>query len=430
VVGGRVMTRLRAWASSYVVLRFTQYGLLFLNGVLVSRALGPAGRARYVLPLVLSATVFALLHLSVETAAGRLVGRREATPAEVTRVLAALLLLTGIVGAGVVLAVGALGRESLLAGAKMSTVVVAAAAVLAQAMQSAGYILLILGALRHYAAIVATSAAVQVLFVVGLLAFSKMTPTLAALAALLGFTWSSVLMMLSVGSRLGFRALIPAPSREHVRLLMHAAIRMHPLSLALELGPRIDLLIVGALATPRQAGEYSLALTLSDGALLASWTASSAAIAQVAANTREAAIYFVRSFTARNVRLACGAAVVGSLLAYPIVVQLYGPSWKGAVVPIIILIGASIATTAEDPARLLLMRLWRPELLSGVAVVGVAINVVATIALFHVLGLAGAALASVLAYWIYALAVLAIFGRVAGVHAITLRTLTGLRRGT
>src|SRR5947208_4591042 len=63
--------------------RTAQYGLAFLSGIIITRQLGPTGRAGYALPLALTAIVWVVLHLSIEAAAQRLLGRREATLGEV-----------------------------------------------------------------------------------------------------------------------------------------------------------------------------------------------------------------------------------------------------------------------------------------------------------------------------------------------------------
>src|SRR5947209_8113517 len=68
--------------------RAAQYGLAFLAGIIITRELGPSGRAGYALPLALSSTVWIATHLSIEAAAQRLLGRREATLREVARLLA------------------------------------------------------------------------------------------------------------------------------------------------------------------------------------------------------------------------------------------------------------------------------------------------------------------------------------------------------
>src|SRR5439155_16415609 len=47
-----------------LIFRAMQYGLAFLAGVIVTRALGPSGRAAYVLPLAFTATIVVLIHLS------------------------------------------------------------------------------------------------------------------------------------------------------------------------------------------------------------------------------------------------------------------------------------------------------------------------------------------------------------------------------
>src|SRR5215218_8931008 len=90
--------------------RAAQYGLAFLSGIIITRALGPAGRAGYALPLALSATVWVALNLSIEAAAQRLLGRREATLKEVAGFLAAATLAISAFAVAIAIVVGMLVR--------------------------------------------------------------------------------------------------------------------------------------------------------------------------------------------------------------------------------------------------------------------------------------------------------------------------------
>ncbi|HYF28076.1 MAG TPA: hypothetical protein VD931_20195, partial [Baekduia sp.] len=88
----------------------------------MTRALGPELRAQYALPLVLSLVVWAVTNLSLDTASGRLLARREASLTEITRLLSSATLVLGTGGALIALGIGLAVREDLLSGASTTAV--------------------------------------------------------------------------------------------------------------------------------------------------------------------------------------------------------------------------------------------------------------------------------------------------------------------
>jgi Na+-driven multidrug efflux pump len=106
------------------------------------------------------------------------------------------------------------------------------------------------------------------------------------------------------------------------------------------------------------------------------------------------------------VRQSFAAALVLSvpvaLFAYPFVVLVYGDSWRGSALPFVILLVALLALVIESPVRNLLLRIGRPLSISVAAIGAMLVNVALNLALLRVLGLAGAALASTVSYWLAA----------------------------
>jgi len=404
-----------------MILRLAQYGLLFVSALLVARDLGPDDRARYALPLALAAGVASLLHLSLEGAAGRLLARDEATAAQLTRALAGCTVLLGAISLLVALVASAVARQDLLAGASQTTVLLAVATIpFLFAIQMAGYMLMVLGGLRAYAIAAASAASGQLALVGVLVAFGDLTVATATFATLLGFAATGVGMVFALGRVVGGRALVPAFDRELPRQLVVIGLSMHGGSVALQLGGRVDLLIVGGMTSTREVGLYSLAVTLSDAVFLASRTLAMTALERQVGDEEAAAISYTVDFTRRSLRFAFAAAAGACAVAYPLILLLYGTAWKGTVLPFVVLVVATIAIALEAPTRSLLMRIARPLWVSVLACSSLALNIVLTVMLIPPLGIIGAALGSVGAYWAYALATAAVFARVAHVPITTL----------
>src|SRR3954466_10763929 len=137
--------------GGYLALRLAQYGVIFVSSVVLARALGPSDRGQYALALALASNVWILSHLSLEGAAGRLLGRGEATFDELTRFLTAAVLLLGVLGAALALLLGLANADSLLAGAGSTTIALASLTVPCLLVnQMAGYMLLLDGLLGGY----------------------------------------------------------------------------------------------------------------------------------------------------------------------------------------------------------------------------------------------------------------------------------------
>jgi O-antigen/teichoic acid export membrane protein len=413
--------------AGYVALRAVQYGVLFLSALVVARELGPAGRAQYALPLALATVVLGICHLTLEGAAGRLLARKEASLHELVSLLSATTLLVSAVAVVVTTAVGYALAEPVLAGASHTTVLLAALVVpFMLASQVAGELLLRLGVLRRFAVVALASATLQLALVVVLAAASVLTPERAMLTTLIGFAVAGVATAAILAGVSGLSALRPRLASKLTRRVVSAALAFHPGTIALQLGARIDLLIVGGLTSARDAGLYSLSLTLADSVFLASYTLSQTALrTQTAAEEPEAA-RFTFDFTRQALYLSLAAAALASALAYPFITLVYGSEWRGSVIPFVILVTATIAITLEAPVRALLMRLTRPSALSLLACAGLIFNIAATIALIEALGIAGAALASMAAFWIYAFAILKLAARETG---IPLKAIFGAPRG-
>jgi stage V sporulation protein B len=384
--------------------RAAQYGLAFLSGIIITRALGPSGRAGYALPLALSSTVWVALHLSIEAAAQRLLGRREATLREVAGFLAAATIGISVVAVTITIVVGMAVRSDLLADASQLNVILAAATIpFSLVGQMAAALLFRLGALRAYGLIVAASGGLQLALAISFALAWHIDPTVALVITLVVIAASGIAMCAVLAGYTGAGALVPRTSRALARTAFGAGLKLHASSLALYLNLKIDLLLVSALMNPRETGLYSLSATLADLVFVATSTVSLSALqTQVEAEEAIAAEYTV-SFTRQTFALSVVVAAVAAAGAYPFVLIAYGPTWTPSVAPFAVLTLAAIALGIENPARNLLIRIGRPTAISICAIAALVINIAGNLALIPPLGIVGSALASVVSYWVAAL---------------------------
>jgi O-antigen/teichoic acid export membrane protein len=398
----------------FVAVRFAQYGVVFVSTVIVARILEPAGRAEYAVPLALAGVIASVVHLSLDGAAGRILGRREATAAEVSRGLAFMTLVLSAVGLLACVALGLLGRD-LFGEASTATILLAAATIpFVLVVQMVGYMLIVEGRLRAFAVAGLSASVLQLLAVIALWAADALTPASAVGAALAFYAANAVALAVVHGRGKGAHVLAPRLAPGLGRNLLSSGLAFHAGSVALQAGVRMDLLLVGVLTDERETGWYSLAVTLSESTFLVLRMLAMTAIKRQTWDEQSVSVEYTYSFTRQTLSLAVGLAVLSSLLAYPFVTFVYGDEWAGAVVPLILLIVATTATTVEGPARAMLGRIGSPSRISALAVGGLVLNLALTALLVPAIGIAGAGVASLIAFWLYAVAIASMLARMTG----------------
>lgn len=381
--------------------RIVQFAFLFLLSLVAARALGPDGRGQYALALNLATMIWVVSHLSVEQSVARMMARKEASPAELAHLGSLFAITLGLAGMAITLAIGLPARHALLGDASPATVILAAATIpftLIGQMSTA--LLLRMGRLREYGWIIAVGAAIQFLLVLGLETGAGLTPQLAMLAALLTIAGVAIALACALGRRVGFGALTPVADRRLVRSALHVGIRLQPASVALWLNLKIDLFLVGLLATTEQAGLYSLSVTLADIVFTAVATVGLGALETQTQAEAKAAISYTADFISQNLLVATLLGLLAAAVAYPFIVYVYGAEWEGSVVPFVLLMPAVAALAVEGPARDLLIRIASPLVISAAAAAGLALNVALNFVLIPAIGIAGASLASVISYWV------------------------------
>ncbi len=396
-----------------LLLRTSQYFFFFLGGIIVARALGPELRGQYSLALALGLLAWAFVNLSLDTASGRLLGRQEATLVEVARALSTATLVLGGIGGLATLLVGFAVRDTLLAGASTAAVMLAALLVpVTLAVQVLTGLLVRVGALRIYGWAAATCASLVLIVNIVLAAADRVTPASAIAAILGGAVLLTVVLAAALSRHTGVRGLLPGLDRRVALKLVRAGGALHLAGLVLFCNLRIDLFLVSALTHGTGAGLYSLSATLAEIIFLASLTiAQAAAQTQTEAEPKIAARYTLE-FLRQTWPLVAVAAVLAAVVAWPAIVLIYGRTWEGSVLPFAILSLGAVAFTLEAPVRTLLARLARPSVILAPAFAGLVINVGLNLALIPLLGITGAALASLASYWAYALMLLARFAHI------------------
>jgi O-antigen/teichoic acid export membrane protein len=381
--------------------RAVQFLFLFLLSLVATRALGPSGRGQYALALNLATIVWVVSHLSVEHSIGRMLARKEASLVELSHLASLFALALGLLGGAIALTIGLSVRDSLLGGASPATVVLAAATIPFTLIgQMAAALLLRIGELRAYGWVIASGAAVQFALVVGIEAGVGLTPGLAMLCALLTVALVGIALVALLARRVGFHALVPVTERRLVRSALHTGIRLQAASVALWLNLNVDLLLVGLLASTREAGLYSLSASLAEIVFVAVSTVALAALETQTKVDAKTAVAYTMDFIGQNLGVAIVLALCAAAVSFPFIIVVYGSAWRASVLPFALLMPAVVALAIEGPARDMLIRIAPPLAISAASVAGLALNAGLNFLLIPRMGIEGASVASVLSYWL------------------------------
>lgn len=395
--------------------RAAQFGAIFLNTVVVSRALGPAARAQYALPLALAGVITLVFGFSLEDVAGRILAQRRMAARELMRMQAALLPALSIAGSLLAGFLGIVLRRRYLAHADVATVWLSASTILLAIPANAlGGTLVRIGGLSWYFRSLAIGAVAQVSFVAIVAGMGSLSPRLAVLAYVLSLVITLAILYSTIASRLGRGAFLPRFSSRLIRSFARGAVSLHAATIGNYLNLRVDLLLLGALASPRQVGLYSVAASLAALVFAGFETISQSLAHPITELSHQDAIRHTVEFIRRTSPIAAIIIALTAAAAYPLVRFVYGAQWTDSVPPLLILAGAAGGLAIGGNFHLALLRYGRPRLLAAATISAALVNVGANLLLIPIAGINGAAAASLASYWFVAIVSAVMFSRATG----------------
>ena len=167
-----------------LALRAGQYASLFVCSIIVARALGPPERAEYALVLSLAAIVWMMISAGLDSAASRILGRREGS-LRTLRLLSAAALVLGAIGMAFTFGVGLLLQDSVLQGASVLSIALGAATVPCLLVtQYSSALLFRMGALSSYGRVVVIAGLLQLALLAATVSITDLTAQSALVIAL------------------------------------------------------------------------------------------------------------------------------------------------------------------------------------------------------------------------------------------------------
>jgi O-antigen/teichoic acid export membrane protein len=382
-----------------------------INGILLARLLGPAGKGDYYLLVLVPSTAMVLLQLGLPQAFGFFTARGQ-TLGMVTRsmVLTAALSAAGF---AVMLVLLPILQEALFHGIGTGLVLLAFLA-LPLALNATFTTAIVMGrqAVRWYAAINTSYPIVMAILLIIILGWLG--------AGVEGAI--AVYLIVSVIQTLGFalasaritRA-VPQPSIAPYGQLIRYGLRVYPGSLAGFFSYRVDAYLIAFLiANPSEAlGYYSMAVGLAEMVFLFPRAVSTLFFPQVAASSQEDSNRQV-ALVSRVTLLVSGTFAVLLVPAAAVMIWLVLPAFVPSMPPLLVLLPGVVALSAAGVVSGYLTGIGRPGITSIVSLISLGVNIVANLILIPRFGIVGASTASLVSYTLSTLMLTAIAARLSG----------------
>jgi O-antigen/teichoic acid export membrane protein len=376
--------------------QFTVYGLGFVASVLMTRAVGPSGRGAYYVATTATIMALALVHLSIEWSNTYFYAQRTFSLGQLASAAAAMALILGPLGVGILELFYLSTHDTIFRATGQLNFLIAALTLPFQlhTMWMANLFLLDKRLLRSQIGMVlgalAQTGGAVALFAIGSLDVRTILLLYAASALI---PWAAM----ALWSR-SFAPTRPRFTREITRAVTSYGARLHLGFVSYYMLLRSDVFLVGALLGTRYVGVYSVAVLFAE--LL--WFVTNPLAQAIMPFQSERSVEDAAALTFRAARFNLLLGVLVSALfaatLWAVIPLIYGSGFSGSFFPLVLLLPGVTAMASARPLYNWLVRQGRPLTLSFICVAAFALNLILNVILLPLIGIAGAAIASSVAY--------------------------------
>jgi O-antigen/teichoic acid export membrane protein len=376
-------------------LSITQYLLGFVSSAIVTRALGPAGRGAYYLPILAATTAIAVGKLGVDQANVFLYGTSGISQQRLAAQNGLIALGCGVL-LGALLPLLPVVAPHTFAATPVAWLLIAAVTIpLGLHSQLTGPLWALAGQVRRQYAAGVAAGVVQVIVALGLFGTGRLTITAALLLSLAG---SVVVWAVIAAPLLDERRSWLAWDRPLLQATLRSALVLHLGMTLFFLHLRVDMFMVGAWLGAAPLGQYSIAVTLAETLMLATDAVAVAVLPGQMTNTlADAAVRALRAARANALLgtvLACTAAIVSG----PAIRLVYGAAYTPAVWPMIVLLPGVVVMGMQRVCGAPALRAGKPERIAAIYGATLTLNIVLNVLWIPRFGISGASLASTISY--------------------------------
>jgi O-antigen/teichoic acid export membrane protein len=405
--GGRPFARR---VAGVFTARAVQFAIGMATSFLLSRLLGPTGRGAFALATLVPSTLFALGQLGLPSAFSFFAGRGRHG-----RNLWRLAILSGA-SLAIVLLLGALLvlpalEASVLEAAPGDLVRIALLSLPFQFLASfLGAILIGRQTLLAYNVVLIAQSALALVLVVVLVGAAGLGPTGAVVGSLVVAVVGAIATLV-VARRTTSETEEGRPAR--IGELAGFGIRLYPASVTSFFSYRVDIFLLGFFlvgpddAVAAQIGLYTLAVSLAELTFFVPDSVATVFFPRVAGAERRTADDLT-PMVSRMTVLVTVIAVAALVPAAYVAVHVILPAFTGSLSPFLLLLPAVVTLAVAKVLSSYLSGLGQPLPVAVSAVTALIVNVVANVILIPLLGIHGAAIASIISYGVNTLMLLVV----------------------
>ena len=393
-----------------LALSIAQYLLGFVSSAIVTRALGPAGRGAYYLPILAATTAIAVGKLGVDQANVFLYGTSGISQQRLAAQNGAIALGCGLLLGAALPLLPSLAPDTFGATPIAWLVIAAVTIPLGLHAQLTGPLWALVGKVRRqYIAGVAAGVA-QVGIALALFVAGRLTVTAALVLSLTG----SVVMWAVIAAPLvRERGAWIAWDMPLLKTTLRSALVLHLGMTLFFLHLRVDMFMVEAWLGAAPLGQYSIAVTLAETLMLATDAVAVAVLPGQMTNTlAEAAARALRAARV-NALLGTGLACAAAVVCGPAIRLVYGAAYDPAVWPMIVLLPGVVFMGMQRVCGAPALRAGQPARIAAIYGATLSLNIVLNAVWIPRFGITGASLASTVSYAVGSLLFLAWTARMA-----------------
>jgi O-antigen/teichoic acid export membrane protein len=400
------------FSSGVAVLFATQVfgaGIGIVNGILLARLLGPAGKGDYYLLVLVPATAMVLLQLGLPQAFNFFSARGQ-TIGLVRRALMLTGALTGVAVIGVAILFPVL-HASVFGGMSVDLIVLAFVAfpLALYATFTTGIVMGRQG-VRWYAGVnIAYPIATTVLLI---LVLGVIAPSVDG--AIVVYLVASAIQ--AAGFALGAVAVtrpVAEPESAGYRDLFGYGLRFYPGSLAGFFSFRVDVYVIALLIADPSAplGYYSMAVGLAEMVFFFPKAVSTLFFPHVAGSPREDSDRQVAQVS-RVTLIVTGAFAIVLIPSSWMMISLVLPAFVPSFASLLVLLPGVVALSGSNVAGSYLRGIGRPGITSAISLLAFAVNLVVNVILIPRYGIIGASAASLVSYTLTAFLLTLVVSRI------------------
>jgi O-antigen/teichoic acid export membrane protein len=392
------MSRLTRGVSLTLLTRLSLLLIGVASSVILARGLGPEGRGVYALIVLIPTLIQLLGGLGIEQAVTYLVARRRDEARGIALTLAGLSIALGVILIAIYALIDAIpAYQDFLAAASVDgRLVWILVALLPLTVTTVCLIAAILGLERYRPYNLATlvTPVVTLLLLAVLVLNGRLDVGAAVLAAAAGHAAGLVSALALVV------ATAPGPVRFISGIIAEAlryGLKVYGASVAWFLHYRSDMFLIGYMAGPAALGYYAIAVGLAEKLYVPPSAVGTVIFPRVAAGP-EGSRHITTTACRHTFWLTLGLAVALALVAWPLVLLLFGADFLPAVAPLWLLLPGVVSLAVGRVVSSDLNGRGLPGVVGAANIVALAVNVGLNIWWIPIWGVAGAAAATSISY--------------------------------